>query len=188
MRLLLVDNYDSFVHNLGNLIRTLGAQVDVIENDRLHSVTEYYPAVVISPGPGNPENPSDCGELFEYLEKGNYGKILGVCFGHQALGKYLGSRVVPAPTLMHGEIDSIRHFGGHLFRGVPDIFRSVRYHSLIITERDGILTDAVSETDGSVMAFHSPDFRYSGLQFHPESFYSEYGDVIMRNFIGGIAK
>ncbi len=183
MKLLLVDNHDSFVYNIFQMIRVMGHDPVVIQNDGLGGIEENYDRVILSPGPGNPENSKDSGELFQYLRNGEYGLVLGICFGHQALGKFLGSSIKPAPSLMHGEIDAIVHNGGTLFNGVPREFRSVRYHSLVISHSQNIVEDAVSASDGSMMAFHSRNGRFYGVQFHPESFYSEFGNVIVRNFL-----
>ena len=188
MKTLIIDNFDSFVYNIAQLLRRYTDDIEVVENNNLEGCTERYDRVIISPGPGNPDNPSDSGDIFRFLRNRKYGNVLGVCFGHQALGSFLGSRISHAPVLMHGEIDSIHHFGGPLFNGVPETFMSVRYHSLVVSAGSGIVVDAVSGTDGSVMAFHSPDRRYFGVQFHPESFYSQFGDVIIRNFMTGDAR
>lgn len=185
MKVLVIDNYDSFVYNIVGYLKKLGAEVDTVANDRLEEVKDIrkYHSVVISPGPGNPLNEKDRGGIIEFLDKNRDKKVLGICFGHQLLGYYLGSKIKMSPRVLHGELDRIRHSGGPLYMNVPKTFTSIRYHSLIIEPNANIVVDSVSETDGSVMGFHSHDHRYFGLQFHPESFYSEYGETILSNFL-----
>ena len=139
---------------------------------------------MISPGPGNPEIQSDRGETVEFLENSQPRKVLGICFGHQLLGFYLGSRIKLAGKVHHGYVDTIRHTGGKLYRNVPAEFKAIRYHSLVIEEEPSIVVDAVSSSDGSVMGFHSEDGRMYGIQFHPESYYSEHGLSVLENFLG----
>ncbi len=182
MKILLVNNYDSFVYNIVQVVRKLGFHVDIIENDRLDNV-DYYDRVILSPGPGNPSIPEYRGAVLEFLKAGNYEKVMGICFGHQTLGLYLGSKVRLSRSLMHGEIDTIDNSGDLLFSGVPRKLKAVRYHSLVIDSFPGISVDAVSERDGEIMAFHDRKERYFGVQFHPESFYTDDGERIIQNFM-----
>lgn len=185
MKVLIIDNYDSFVYNIVQAVQKTGAEVTVVENDGISGVKnlEDYSAAIISPGPGNPVNPGDRGEIFSFIEKFRKGKILGICFGHQVLAYYLGSRIKRSASVKHGEIDMISHNGGLLYRGVPQSFRSTRYHSLEIEPSAEVIVDSRSETDGAVMGFHSQNGRMFGIQFHPESYYSEYGENILQNFL-----
>lgn len=184
MKVLMIDNYDSFVHNIVDYIRQEGADVDVFPNDRLAGIKmEDYDAVVISPGPGNPLNPVDRGQIAERFQELRRKKVLGICFGHQVLAMMLGSGISVSGRIYHGEVDRISNDGHGVFAGIPDHINVARYHSLIVEPSSDVLVDAVSETDGSVMAFHSRDGKMIGLQFHPESFYSEFGHEIIRNFL-----
>ena len=184
MRVLMIDNYDSFVHNLVDYIRQEGAEVNVVPNDKLAGIRiGDYDAVVISPGPGNPKNREDRGQIAELFQEMRCKKILGICFGHQVLAMMLGSGISVSSRIFHGEVDRISNDGYGVFRGIPDHINVARYHSLVIEPSDEVIVDAVSETDGSVMAFHSSDGKITGLQFHPESFYSEFGHEIIRNFM-----
>jgi len=182
LKVLLINNYDSFVYNIYQMMIARGDSVDIRNNDDL-PVDVYYSKVIISPGPGNPENASDSGNIMEFLEAGNYGTVLGICFGHQVIGKFLGSAVRPSRTLMHGEIDEILNLNAPLMKNLPEKFHAVRYHSLAITPSQKLKIDAISGRDGEIMAFHDYGLRYFGLQFHPESYYSEYGKEILENFM-----
>ena len=180
---LVIDNYDSFTYNIVALLYRLGIRPQVVDNNSI-PLSGRYDRVIISPGPGNPANAPDRGNIFEFLSQGNYGRVLGVCFGHQALALYLGSDVYRNSVIMHGEIDTIKHSESDLFRSVPEVFSAIRYHSLVITGNPEILVTARSTRDGSIMAFESVDKRFYGLQFHPESIYSQFGETILGNFIG----
>lgn len=184
MKVLIINNYDSFVYNIVQAVEKTGMKVDIVENDRLDEVRgmDSYSSAIISPGPGNPVNPEDRGEIFGFIESFR-GKILGVCFGHQVLAYYLGGRIRRSRSVVHGEVDTISHNGGKLYRGVPETFRSIRYHSLEVEPDGGIVVDSRSRTDGAVMGFHSEDGRFYGIQFHPESHYSTYGEDILKNFL-----
>lgn len=184
MNVLIVDNYDSFVYNIVQIVKKLGHRVEVIENDRIGEIAGMdFDKVIISPGPGDPNNIQDRGRTIELLKKIGSKKTLGICFGHQLIALSLGARVKLGPTIRHGEIDTLRHNGGALYRNVPKEFHAVRYHSLIVEESDQIVVDSVSTTDGTVMGFHSRDNRMFGVQFHPESYYTEFGENIIRNFL-----
>ena len=182
MKVLLINNYDSFVYNIYQMLLARGDTVELRNNDDLPA-GEYHGKVIISPGPGNPVNRSDSGNIMEFLEAGNYGTVLGICFGHQIVGRFLGSGIRLSKSLMHGEIDEIMNLGAPLMKGLPEKFHAVRYHSLAITPSERLRIDAVSVRDGEIMAFHDSGLRYFGLQFHPESYYSEYGAEILDNFM-----
>lgn len=186
MKVLIINNYDSFVFNIVQAIEKSGVKVDVVENDRISRLGDLssYSSAIISPGPGNPSNPSDRGEIFQFLDNFKEKKVLGICFGHQVLAHYLGSNIKRSSKVMHGDVDSISHHGSSLYRGVPKKFKAIRYHSLEIEPGDGISIDSVSDSDKAVMGFHSRDGFLHGIQFHPESYYSEYGETILNNFLG----
>lgn len=185
MKVLIINNYDSFVYNIVQAVQKAGAKVDVVENDQLSGIEELeeYSAAIISPGPGNPVNPEDRGEIFNFIDRFRNGKILGICFGHQVLAYYLGSSIKRSSSVKHGEIDMISHNGGELYKGVPENFNSTRYHSLEIEPSVNVIVDSTSHSDGAVMGFHSRRGRMYGIQFHPESYYSEYGENILQNFL-----
>ena len=185
MRVLIINNYDSFVYNIVQAVQKAGAQVDVVENDRVDEIKnlDEYSAAIISPGPGNPMNSKDRGDVFKFIDTFQRKKILGICFGHQVLAYYLGSRIKQSKAVMHGEVDDITHSGGPLYRNVPARFRSARYHSLEVDPGEGIVVDSRSASDGAVMGFHSAKGKMFGIQFHPESFYSEHGETILQNFL-----
>ena len=184
--LVLIDNYDSFTYNLVHYLGELGAKVSVWRNDAV-TVDEILAgeaeAVVISPGPCDPDRAGICLELV----RASAGRmpILGVCLGHQAVGQAFGGCVVRAPTLMHGKTSAIQHHGEGIFDGLESPFTATRYHSLIV-DRDTLpecLAVTAETADGVIMGLahrHHPVF---GVQFHPESIESEYGHALLRNFL-----
>lgn len=180
------DNRDSFTYNIVHLLTSMDVEVDVHD----HSVplgqldTGDYDGLIISPGPGNPLIQEDRGNGFDLLESGKFPAVLGICFGHQLIGSFLGAEIYRTEKLYHGEIDTMLNNGTGLLAGLPDRFEAVRYHSLAVRPNDMIIPDAVSSSDGSLMAFHSRDGSLYGIQFHPESYYSQYGEAILSNFIG----
>lgn len=184
--LVLIDNYDSFTYNLVHYLGELGAKVSVWRNDAVtvdQIFADEVEAVVISPGPCDPDRAGICLELV----RASAGRIpvLGVCLGHQAVGQAFGGRIVRAPTLMHGKTSDIRHKGEGIFDGLEDPFIATRYHSLIV-DRDALpecLTVTAETADGVIMGLahrHHPVF---GVQFHPESIESEFGHALLRNFL-----
>lgn len=184
-KILIIDNYDSFVYNIYQYISSPEIHVDIKTNDNLAG-TELYDGYIISPGPGNPKNSEDRGGLYEFIDRNKEAKFLGVCFGNQILGYYLGSDITLSKRLMHGQPDTISHGDSPLYRDVPEKFTAIRYHSLVLEPGSNIIVDAVSETDGEIMGFHSKDGRFFGVQYHPESYYSEYGKQIFKNFVDAI--
>lgn len=184
-RLLLVDNYDSFTYNLFQMLSELGAKVLVRRNDAVDvaAARALKPThVVLSPGPGRPEESGACLELIRAL--GPTLPLLGVCLGHQALAHALGGRVARAPRIVHGKLSELRHDGRGLFRGLPDRLRVVRYHSLAVTRLPRELRTAARAEDGAVMALRHRRWPASGVQFHPESFATEHGRAMLANFLG----
>ncbi len=185
MTVLMIDNHDSFVYNIVDLLERNGESVEVVENDqhldpeKLHR----FDTLVISPGPGNPVNKEDRGRTLDLIAEGKFRKILGICFGHQLLAFSLGSSIYRTERIYHGEVDVIRNFHGGILRPACDNFTAIRYHSLAVTPNPNIIVDAVSQSDGTIMAFHSRDSRIFGVQFHPESHYSSFGNEIIEEFL-----
>jgi anthranilate synthase/aminodeoxychorismate synthase-like glutamine amidotransferase len=183
---LLIDNYDSFVHNLARYFRQLGQETRVVRNDGV-SVDEVAAsgalAVVLSPGPLAPEHAGVCLEVVERLA--GTMPMLGVCLGHQAIGQALGGRVERAPAPIHGRATQIEHRGRDLFAGLPSPMTVGRYHSLVIDRRS--LSDSLEElawdAEGVVMAVRHRQFPVFGIQFHPESLLTPYGYHLLANFL-----
>lgn len=184
--LLLLDNYDSFTYNVYQLLSELGAQVEVVRNDKI-TVQEVesrgYEAIVISPGPGVPSDAGITEELIDYM-KGKV-PILGICLGHQAIGEVFGGKVINAGEIVHGKTSKITHSGTGLYDGVPQGVDIGRYHSLIV-ERD-TLPDCLEVTaqleDGMIMGLRHKEYDIEGMQFHPESILTPAGKNMMKNFI-----
>ena len=184
--LILIDNYDSFTYNLVHFLGELGAEVTVKRNDAItvDALLEAAPqAVVISPGPCDPDRAGICLELVRRAA----GKIplLGVCLGHQAIGQAFGGKVVRAPYVMHGKLSPVRHGGEGVFRGLPNPFQATRYHSLTV-ERDSLpdCLEITAETDdGVILGLSHRELPVHGVQFHPESIASEQGHALLKNFL-----
>lgn len=184
---LLIDNYDSFTWNLAQYLGELGATVEVRRNDAidLDAVRALSPAhIVISPGPGRPE---DAGVSVAVVrELGAAVPILGVCLGHQAIGLAFGGEVVRAPRPMHGKTSTIEHDGRGVFAGLTAPFTAARYHSLIVAEAglpDELEIAARAAGEGSIMALRHRSWPVHGVQFHPESVMTGEGRRILRNFL-----
>jgi anthranilate synthase/aminodeoxychorismate synthase-like glutamine amidotransferase len=185
MRVLLVDNYDSFVYNVAQYLGALGATPVVVRNDvPLHQMEEVAPeALVVSPGPGRPE---DAGNSVEAIRRfAGRIPVLGICLGHQAIGVAFGARVVRAERVMHGKLSPIRHDGGGVFRGLDNPFEGTRYHSLVVDPASlpGELVVSADTPDGVVMGIRHRTFRLEGVQFHPESALTTAGMALVRNFL-----
>lgn len=183
--LLLIDNYDSFTYNLAQYFGELGARVCVIRNDAitLEEIDTLKPSqIVISPGPGAPHQAGISEDVIRHF--GPRIPTLGVCLGHQAIGKVYGGKVIRAPRLMHGKISPIYHYGEGLFVGVQSPFEATRYHSLIVAEplpAELELTAFTSE--GEVMGLRHKTHPVFGVQFHPESILTTAGKEMLRNFL-----
>jgi anthranilate synthase/aminodeoxychorismate synthase-like glutamine amidotransferase len=183
---LLVDNYDSFTYNLYQYFGELGANTRVVRNDVMtadEALAQGPKAIVISPGPGTPDQ---AGITLELIRKAA-GRVplLGVCLGHQALGQAFGGRVVRAPKLMHGKTSEVHHDGKTIFRGLPNPFTATRYHSLIVA-KDSIpqeLEISAWTDDGLVMGLRHRTMPLEGVQFHPESILTAAGKDLLRNFL-----
>lgn len=184
MKLLLIDNYDSFTYNLYQLFGELGAEQIVFRNDAL-GVSEAgvldVDAVVISPGPGSPADSGISRAVISTYHRKI--PILGVCLGMQCIAGVFGGRVVRAKRVMHGKTSLISHDGAGLFEGVPSPCRVARYHSLAVSDLPGCLEATAFSDDGEIMALRHRESPVWGVQFHPESFLSEYGKAMMMNFL-----
>jgi anthranilate synthase component 2 len=184
--ILLIDNYDSFTYNLVHYLGQLGAEVVVHRNDAI-SVDEAMAlnpqAIVLSPGPCNPDKAGICLELVERAKESI--PILGVCLGHQAIGQIFGGKIVRAPECMHGKVSPMEHDGTGVFANITSPFDATRYHSLTIepnTMGDEILVNART-ADGVIMGIRHKSLELHGVQFHPESIASEHGHLLLKNFL-----
>lgn len=182
--ILLIDNYDSFVHNLARYLEELGTETRVVRNDSISpaEIRELHPqAIVLSPGPCRPE---DAGITLDVIrELGGHIPMLGVCLGHQAIGQALGANVQRAATPMHGRTSVIHHTGQGLFAGLPQPLRVMRYHSLLIEDVRPPLTVTARTDDAVVMAVQHDRWPLWGVQFHPESVLTECGHQLLGNFL-----
>ena len=186
MRLLVIDNYDSFTYNLVHFLGELGADPVVFRNDKitLDQIAAMDPeAIVLSPGPCTPNEAGICLALIARFASTT--PILGVCLGHQALGQVMGGDVVRAPALMHGKTSRINHTGRGLFRGLNSGFEATRYHSLIVKSETlpASLEVTASTDDGLIMGMQHRQYPSHGVQFHPESIASENGHALLQNFL-----
>ena len=190
MKVLVIDNYDSFVYNLVQYIGELGGDPVVYRNDQitLKEAMKVDPEkIVISPGPGDPQNPKYFGVCSEILkDMSPKGSTLGVCLGHQGIFATYGGRVVRAGKVVHGKPSTIEHDGKGLFRSVENPFEATRYHSLV-GERssipDCLEVSAVAKDDGEIMAIRHREHPVMGVQFHPESVLTKEGKKIIANFL-----
>ena len=190
MKILLLDNYDSFTYNLVHYLGELKADVSVHRNDKItvdEILAQRPDGIVISPGPGNPQQSGICLDLVK--EVSGVIPLLGVCLGHQAIGEAFGGKVVRAPAPMHGKVSSIYHEGVGIFKDLPIPFNATRYHSLIVDRSslpDCLEVTAVTADDGLIMGLSHKQHNTHGVQFHPESIASEHGHDILRNFLRGL--
>jgi anthranilate synthase/aminodeoxychorismate synthase-like glutamine amidotransferase len=184
--ILIIDNYDSFVYNLFQAFRGLGRQAMVVRNDRIgmDGIRRLAPeAIVLSPGPGNPENPDDFGVCSDILEEAGGTPILGVCLGHQGIISHFGGRIAKAEP-MHGKTSMIEHDGKGVFRGLPSPLSVMRYHSLAGTSiPDCLEVSATCPADSVVMAVRHRSLPIHGVQFHPESIMTQDGLGMLGNFL-----
>jgi anthranilate synthase component 2 len=192
MKVLVIDNYDSFVYNLVQYIGELGTEVIVFRNNQvtLEQVRALKPdRIVISPGPGNPTDEKYFGVCKSILQQlSPHVPTLGVCLGHQGIISTFGGNVVSAKKLMHGKTSTIKHDGRGIFRGVQNPFNATRYHSLAGEQEtipNCLEVTAVAVDDGEVMGVRHREYPIEGVQFHPESILCEDGKLIIRNFLAG---
>lgn len=190
MKFLIIDNYDSFVYNIAQYLGELGVECDVIRNDKitLSEIKERkYDAIIISPGPGTPEDKKYFGVCSDVIKNmGEKTPILGVCLGHQGIIDAFGGKVTNAGCVRHGKTSPVDHTNSKLFTGVKNPFRATRYHSLVGDKTvipDILEITATASDDGEVMAVQHKEFLIQGVQFHPESIMTEDGKKILNNFI-----
>lgn len=182
----MVDNYDSFTYNIVQYFLQCGEEVDVVRNDGDVGAIDFgaYEGIVLSPGPSSPEN---AGITLDVIRRHAGKPMLGICLGMQSLAYVYGGDVVRAEKIMHGKEDRITHEGGRLFGGIPATFTAVRYHSLVASGRTlpECFEVMARSSDGEIMAIRHREHFTWGVQFHPESYSTEYGMDIIQNFIGG---
>ena len=185
-KIILIDNYDSFTFNLYHYLSSLKVKVDVIRNDQITSneiLKRKYSKIVISPGPGNPNQSGNCLKIVKSLYKKI--PILGVCLGHQIIGQVFGSKIVQAKRLMHGKTSKIISKKVGILRNLPKSFEATRYHSLIIDKKSlSKHLDVTAESkEGLIMGVQHKEYNVHGVQFHPESIKTKLGIRILKNFI-----
>ena len=187
MKILLIDNYDSFTYNLVHYMGEMGADVVVKRNDSLtvdEAIRINALGIVLSPGPCDPDRAGICLDLIK--EAAGKVPLLGVCLGHQAIGQAFGGKVVRAPHPMHGKTSQVTHDGRDLFAGIPSPFTATRYHSLVVERASfpaALEISAESADDHLVMALRHRTHPIFGVQFHPESIASEHGHKLLGNFL-----
>ncbi len=186
MRVLVLDNYDSFTYNLVQYLGELGAEVEVYRNDAISvegALSGRYERLVISPGPGTPARAGITVPLVR--EAAGRIPLLGVCLGHQAIGEAFGGKVVRAAAIFHGKTSEIRHDGRSVFRGLPNPFTATRYHSLVIDPGTlpGCLEVTAQTDDGVIMGVRHRELPVEGVQFHPESILTPQGMSLLANFL-----
>jgi len=190
MKFLIIDNYDSFVYNIAQYLGELGVESDVIRNDKItldEIKQKNYDAIVISPGPGTPEEKKYFGVCLDVITNmGPTTPILGVCLGHQGIIHAFGGKVTNAGCVRHGKTSPVNHTNSELFKGVSNPFRATRYHSLVGDKTiipDILEVTATAADDGEIMAVRHKEYLIEGVQFHPESIMTEEGKKILANFI-----
>lgn len=194
MRVFVVDNYDSFTHNLVQPLQAMEHEVRVERNDALTpaEILAWNPAaIVLSPGPKRPEQAGCCLSLVRALgELGNAApRLLGVCLGHQVLGEAFGAEVVRAERPLHGRSTPIRHAGLGVLSGLPSPFPAARYHSLVVAEPLPAVLEATAwSEEGELMAMRHRDLPFEGVQFHPESFLTPHGGKVLETFLEGVSR
>ena len=185
-KIILIDNYDSFTFNLYHYLSSLKVHVDVIRNDKITSkeiLKRRYSKIVISPGPGNPDQSGNCLKIVKSLYKRI--PILGVCLGHQIIGQVFGSKIIQARKLMHGKTSKITTKKNGILKNLPKTFEATRYHSLIIDKKSlsSDLEITAETKDGLIMGVQHKEYDVHGVQFHPESIKTKLGMKILKNFI-----
>ena len=186
MKILLIDNYDSFTYNLYHYLSSLKCKVDVFRNDKIkiqNIKKNKYRKIVISPGPGNPNQAGNCLKIVKYFYKTI--PILGVCLGHQIIGQAFKSKIVEAKKLMHGKTSNIISKKNGILKNLPKNFKATRYHSLIIDKKtlSKDLEITAETKDGLIMGIQHKKYDVHGVQFHPESIKTKLGIKILKNFV-----
>ena len=184
--ILLIDNYDSFTYNLVQYLGELGASCQVVRNDQIDvaAIRQKKPKYLfISPGPCTPNEAGISQEAIRQMA--GEVAILGVCLGHQCIGSAFGGRIIRAERLMHGKSSLIYHDGRTIYRGLPNPFEAIRYHSLLIERKSlpACLEISAETKEGEIMGVRHKDFVMEGVQFHPESIMTREGKVILKNFL-----
>ena len=185
MKIILIDNYDSFTFNLYHYLSSF-AQVEVLRNDKVdhyYILKKKYNKIVISPGPGNPNQSGNCLKIVKNLYKKI--PILGVCLGHQIIGQIFGSKIIQARELVHGKTSNILNKKIGILNNLPKSFAATRYHSLVI-DRKSLSKDlkiTADTSDGTIMGVMHKRYKVHGVQFHPESIKTKYGLKILKNFV-----
>lgn len=187
--ILLIDNYDSFTFNLYQYIGIFSPDIKVVRNDKItiEEIKELKPdKIILSPGPKSPKDVGICMELIKKYYKDI--PILGVCLGHQCIGEAFGGTVSYAKSILHGKQSEIVHDGVSIFRGIHSPIKIARYHSLAVLEEDlpQCLEVLAKTEDGEIMAIKHREYPVVGVQFHPESIYTEHGKRLLENFVNGI--
>tara|TARA_B100001057_G_scaffold191205_1_gene192080 strand:- start:1506 stop:2075 length:570 start_codon:yes stop_codon:yes gene_type:complete len=185
-KIILIDNYDSFTFNLYHYLSSLKVNVEVIRNDKISSseiLKRKYNKIVISPGPGNPNQSGNCLKIVKSLHK--IIPILGVCLGHQIIGQVFGAKIIQTKKIMHGKTSNIKSKKVGILKNLPSIFEATRYHSLIIDKKTlSKDIEITAETkDGLIMGIQHKKYNVHGVQFHPESIKTKLGIKILKNFI-----
>lgn len=194
VRILVLDNYDSFVYTLNGYLQQLGAQTEVIRNDavteaELPELLAKFDAVLISPGPGTPSDAGLSIPTVKFALETNY-PVFGVCLGHQAIAEAMGATVTSAPELMHGKISKINHSESTIFKGLPQGFNATRYHSLAVV-RETVPSElrVTGNTDsGVIMSLEHTSKPIYGVQFHPESVMTEGGYLMLANWLATLGE
>tara|TARA_X000000368_G_C22747754_1_gene586929 strand:- start:58 stop:624 length:567 start_codon:yes stop_codon:yes gene_type:complete len=186
MKILLIDNYDSFTYNLYHYLSSQKCKVEVYRNDRINIKqikSKKFNKIVISPGPGNPNQAGSCINIVKYFYKSI--PILGVCLGHQIIGQVFKSKIIGAKKVMHGKTSLIKHTGKGLFKGIKKLMYATRYHSLIIDRKKlgKDLTITAETNDKIIMGIMHKKYNIHGVQFHPESIKTKDGMKLLKNFI-----
>lgn len=188
--ILIIDNYDSFTYNLYQYIGEIYKDIKVIRNDEI-TVEDIgkmnLEGIILSPGPGVPEKAGICVEVIK--EFAGKVPILGICLGHQAIGYAYGGKIIRAEVIKHGKTSMIKHEGDKLFKSIKNTFNVMRYHSLVVDENtfpEELLITSKSLDDGVIMAMKHKQYEVYGVQFHPESIFTEQGKDIIKNFLEGI--
>ena len=186
MKILLIDNYDSFTYNLFHYISKIRKNVEVVRNDKIDGnevLRKKYDKIVISPGPGNPNQAGNCLKIVKEVYK--IIPILGVCLGHQIIGQVFGGKIIHAKILMHGKTSKIHHSRKGLFKNIQNNFEATRYHSLVVDRKKfpkNLLITAETKNK-TIMGLMHKDYDIHGFQFHPESISTKVGMKLIKNFI-----
>jgi len=188
MKILLLDNYDSFTYNLYHYLSNLKCKVEVYRNDKIEInkiKKKNYQKIVISPGPGNPNQAGNCLKIVKHFYKTV--PILGVCLGHQIIGQVFNSKIIIAKKLMHGKTSFIKHNGMGIFKGIKKVISGTRYHSLVVDRqnfsKDLIITAETYDKDKIIMGIMHKKYKVFGVQFHPESIKTPDGMKLLKNFL-----